>query len=151
MVYAYNQFSPGEYLLYDSSKSSLLEPDLFACAVAQMGVYDLTLLHETGAAQKKQRNRAYLNRTLGKDLTLLQQQSPIHHLDKLKTPLLIIHGEKDKRAPIEHAHKLIKKLKALNKPYQWMELETGAHSYYRPELREAVYERVLGFVQGYLQ
>jgi dipeptidyl aminopeptidase/acylaminoacyl peptidase len=44
-----------------------------------------------------------------------QYRTPLLQLESLEAPILIIHGVKDKNVSVEHAYRLEKKLKALNK------------------------------------
>jgi dipeptidyl aminopeptidase/acylaminoacyl peptidase len=42
---------------------------------------------------------------LGSDPERLRQQSPMHHVDQVRTPTLVIHSEDDLRCPLEHAQR----------------------------------------------
>ncbi|REE03118.1 alpha/beta hydrolase family protein [Citricoccus muralis] len=42
---------------------------------------------------------------MGSDPERLRQQSPLHHVDRVRTPTLVIHSEEDLRCPIEHAQR----------------------------------------------
>lgn len=42
---------------------------------------------------------------MGSDPEHLRQQSPLHHVDRVRTPTLVIHSEEDLRCPIEHAQR----------------------------------------------
>lgn len=58
-------------------------------------------------------------------------QSPVHHIAELKAPVLIIHGEDDERAPIEHAEALKEALEKQNHPYEWLVKDKEAHGFYK--------------------
>ena len=136
---------------YSALQSSIIAPDLFQCAVGIVGVYDLELMHETGSIRKRKSGRAYLEKTIGTDKDVLRANSPVRHLDKLKIPVLIVHGGEDKRVPVEHAQKLKEGLEKQGLPHQWMLLDDEGHGFYKPEHRAAVYQRTLQFLQQHLK
>ena len=47
---------------------------------------------------------------MGSDPERLRQQSPLHHVDRVRTPTLVIHSEEDLRCPIEHAQRYYRAL-----------------------------------------
>jgi dipeptidyl aminopeptidase/acylaminoacyl peptidase len=74
--------------------------------------------------------------------TELMNRSANAWVEKINSPLLIVHGKKDNRAPVEGAIELAKRLKALNKPYKMVLYPDSGHnlSEHRPELKKEVYE-----------
>ncbi len=86
------------------SNSKDYRPELFR-------VYDLELIHETGSIRNRKSGRAYLEKAIGTDKDVLRANSPVRHLDKLKIPVLIVHGGEDKRVPVEHAQMLKKRFR----------------------------------------
>jgi dipeptidyl aminopeptidase/acylaminoacyl peptidase len=48
---------------------------------------------------------------MGTDPVKLREQSPIHNLDKIKSPIMIIHGKVDRRTPFAGAKLFVKALK----------------------------------------
>lgn len=59
---------------------------------------------------------------------VLANRSVNHWAEKINSPVLIIHGEKDWRAPVEGPVELSKKLKALNKPYKLILYPNSGHT-----------------------
>uniref|UniRef100_UPI00260202F5 alpha/beta hydrolase family protein n=1 Tax=uncultured Shewanella sp. TaxID=173975 RepID=UPI00260202F5 len=90
----------GSFGGYSALQSSIIEPDLFQCAIGMYGVYDLQLMFKKGDTSRIRSGQAFLSTVLGKDATQLKAMSPTHHVDKLKAKLLLIHGGNDERAPI---------------------------------------------------
>jgi len=70
----------------------------------------------------------------------LAKRSANYWPEKINSPLLIIHGEKDWRAPVEGPIELGKKLKALNKPYKLILYPDSGHdiSENRIELKKEI-------------
>ena len=136
---------------YSALQSAVLAPDLFKCAVGIAGLYDLALMYDTGSIKSGKTGNAYLKDAIGTDTKLLKAFSPVYHLDKLKSAVLIIHGGEDERVPIEHAEVLKKGLKKRGIPFEWMVLEEEGHGFYKPEHKEQVYQRTLDFLLKYLK
>jgi dipeptidyl aminopeptidase/acylaminoacyl peptidase len=58
--------------------------------------------------------------------------SPLTHVEKVTTPLLIQHGERDVRVPLANALKFYRALKALGKTVEYDFYPGGGHVYYEP-------------------
>ncbi len=91
------------------------QPDLYSCVIAVVGVYDLEMMLEKGDIPQSRSGRNYLSQALGDDRTDLFQRSPINQIEKIKAPVLIVHGAKDRRVPIEQAEALRTRLNELKK------------------------------------
>lgn len=136
---------------YSALQSSIIEPDLFKCAIGVVGVYDLPMMFEEGDVQTRDSGMKYLKKVLGQDMKELKAQSPSYNIDKLKAPVLIVHGGTDRRAPMEQADSLISAMKKENHPYEFMELTEEGHGFYNEENRKEYYERVLGFLKKHME
>ncbi|MEQ3530015.1 S9 family peptidase [Pseudoalteromonas sp. XMcav11-Q] len=136
---------------YSALQSAILEPDLFQCAVGVVGVYDLPLMFEEGDIAQRSSGVAYLERVLGTDEKQLKEFSPSYNVEKLRVPVLIVHGGEDQRAPIEQAESLIDALKKADKPYQYYLLEDEGHGFYKPEHRLKYFKKVLAFLEKPMQ
>ncbi len=136
---------------YSALQSAILEPDLYACAIGFVGIYDLPLMFDEGDVQEHKYGMRYLNKVLGEDEAQLKAFSPVYQVDKLKTPVMLIHGEEDERAPIEHAERLKSALEAKQHPLQWMVMDKEGHGFYGEENRAEMYEAMLGFLDTHLK
>jgi len=73
---------------------------------------------------------SYIERAVGTDDSSLRAQSPVYHADKIKVPIIIAHGEIDRRVPIFHAHDLRNALDKEGIEYEWL-IESGeAHVFF---------------------
>ena len=135
---------------YSALQSSIIEPDMFKCAIGVVGVYDLPLMFEEGDVAARSSGQRYLTQVLGTDEAKLKAYSPSYNIDKLKAPVLIVHGGDDERAPIEQAEALIDALKKAKHPYEYMLLENEGHGFYKPAHRTKYYKRVLAFLDEHL-
>ncbi|MBW3139914.1 S9 family peptidase [Ferrimonas balearica] len=136
---------------YSALQSAIIEPDMFACSVGFVGVYDLPLMFEEGDVPDSGYGLRYLNKVLGQDQAQLKAFSPVYHVDKLKAPVLLIHGEEDERAPIEHAERLKAALEAKQHSLQWVVMDKEGHGFYNEDNRTEMYETLLGFLETHLK
>jgi len=135
---------------YSALQSAIRTPDLFKCAIGYAGVYDLPMLYEEGDITAIKWGDEYLNKTLGTDKAELHAQSPVYNVDKLKAPVLIIHGKDDERAPFLHAEKLKTALEKNNKPYEWLIKDKEGHGFYNETNILEMNQRILVFLNRYI-
>lgn len=126
---------------YSAVKNSLIEPSLFKCAIASSGVYDLELLIDD--SEEKEAS-ILIDRVGGEALQV--SHSVIHDINKLQIPLLLAHGSKDDRTPLEQAEVLIAQLDKHNKNYQWFEFENEGHGFFNENNQYKFYQHVLQFL-----
>lgn len=136
---------------YSALQTSIIEPELFKCAIGVVGVYDLPLMFNEGDVSKSRIGQNYLTRVLGTNQAQLQSFSPSYNAEKLTASVLIVHGGEDERAPIEQAESIISAMKQANHPYEYFLLEDEGHGFYKPEHRAAYYNRALTFLGKHLE
>lgn len=136
---------------YSALQSAILEPDMFQCAIGVVGVYDLPLMFDEGDVSERDSGQRFLEVVLGEDEEELKRFSPSYNVEKLKAPVLIVHGGEDKRAPIEQAESLISALKKENHPYIYELLDDEGHGFYKEEHRTLYYKKVLAFLNDHLK
>ncbi|WP_077603370.1 S9 family peptidase [Oceanobacillus sojae] len=87
------------------------------------------------------------------DPTELWDISPLKYAENVETPLLILHGEKDYRCPIEQGEQLFITLKHLNKEVEFVRFPNANHELSRsgnPALRVARLENICRWFEKYL-
>jgi len=140
----------GSFGAYSAIQSAALYPDIYKCAIANAGIYDLELMFEEGDVQQKRSGMSYLKRVLGTDKQQLKGMSPVNYVAKIQAPILLAHGEKDRRAPFEHAERLKDALDEEKKPYEWFVVDKEGHGFYNPENQKAYMRKVVGFLDKHL-
>ena len=135
---------------YSALQSAINQPDLYKCAIGYVGVYDLPLLYKEGDITAIKWGDAYLDKTLGTDVAAQKAQSPVYNVDKLKAPVLLIHGEDDERAPIEHALRLRTALDKKGHPYEWLVKDKEGHGFYNEENILETNQKILAFLEKYI-
>ncbi|MGG0655156.1 prolyl oligopeptidase family serine peptidase [Rummeliibacillus pycnus] len=93
---------------------------------------------------------------IGKDMNdveTLWNHSPLKYAKNIETPLLILHGEKDDRCPIEQAEQLYITLKSMGKVTQFVRFPNADHNLSRvgiPNLRQQRLEQIIDWFKKYL-
>lgn len=136
---------------YSAVQSAAIYPNTYKCAIANAGIYDLELMFEEGDVQARKSGMSYLRNVLGTDKKQLKDMSPVNYVEKIKAPLLLAHGEDDKRAPFEHVERLRNALDDANKPYEWFVLDKEEHGFYNPENQKAYMRKVISFLNRHLK
>ncbi|BFM13658.1 S9 family peptidase [Simiduia litorea] len=121
-------------------------PDLLKCAVGYVGIYDLNLMFSSGDIPMRWGGEAYLQRVLGTDEKELSNFSPINHVEKIKANVMLVHGEEDIRAPVEHAELMRKALKKAGKDPEWLLYDRSGHGVRGLNDRRELYTKLLDFL-----
>ncbi len=137
----------GSFGGYAAMQSAIAAPDLYRCAVGYAGVYDLTLMGRSGDIADTGLGRAYVRTVVGDDAAALKRGSPVHNADKLRARVLLIHGMKDERVPIEHAERLKQALEERGRAPEWLEEPKEGHGFYDEAARERMYSRLVRFLR----
>lgn len=135
---------------YAALMGAIREPQLYQCAIGAMGIYSLPMMFEAGDIADRKSGLAYLKSVLGTNIQDQKARSPVFNVEKINAGLMLIHGVRDKRAPIEQALALKSALDSIDKPYQWLELSDEGHGYFDETNRVQVYRRILAFLESYI-
>ena len=141
----------GSFGAYSALQSAVIAPDLFKCAIGVAGVYDLPLMKEEGDITSMNSGGAYLSEVIGDDESIMKAMSPAFNVHKLKSNILLVHSEKDKRTPIEQYESMSEALDKANYPYEKMIFDKEGHSLNNPENRAKYYKKMLSFVKENLK
>ena len=127
-----------------------LFPEAFAAGVDICGMSDLmTFFRDTepwiaSAAVTKYGDPAV-------DADLLERLSPIHQIDRVTVPLLVVHGALDSNVPVNEGLQVVAALRALDRDVSYLELEGEGHEYRNRASRELLMARVGAFLTSVLQ
>ena len=61
------------------------------------------------------------------DAELLRSISPIHRFDKLRAPILFVHGEHDSNVPVEESDRAVKRARELGIHVDYLRFEGEGH------------------------
>ena len=99
----------------------------FKAANAQRGVYDLTTFMGEGNAWRLVPDHFGGYPWQKETNSLLDSESPLTYVEKINTPLLIIHGDQDLRTGVIQSEMLYKSLKIMNKPVEYIRYPREGH------------------------
>ena len=136
---------------YAALMSVVREPDLYACSMPAAGVYDHDIQYKRADFTRFTRwGEKYIDQVIGPSAEDRRRASPVTYLNRLKTPLFIVHGEEDARVPVEHARELMAKLKAAGIEAEYMEKANEGHGFYKEENRVDFYKALLAFLDRHI-
>ncbi len=140
----------GSYGGYAAMWGLAKTPELYRCGITVSGVSDIgALFTDWSDVNDDAVLREELRFRVG-DATTMKSQfdevSPVRHADRIRVPVLIAHGERDRRAPIDHAKRLESALEGAHKSVQvqWYPLE--GHGFYYDDDREHFSMLAVGFL-----
>lgn len=99
----------------------------FKAANAQRGVYELSTFMGEGNAWRLVPEHFGGYPWEKETKATLDFNSPLTYVDKINTPLLIIHGDQDLRTGVIQSETLYKSLKILNKPVEYIRYPKEGH------------------------
>lgn len=140
----------GSYGAYAALTGAFREPEMFRCAVGMAGIYDLPLLFEKGDIQSIERGVNYLKLAVGTDEQELRRRSPAYNADKIRVPVLLMHGKVDERAPYAHATRMRDALEKSGNSPEWSTEWGEGHGFSDEANRVAAYELMLRFFAKHL-
>lgn len=136
--------SGASYGGYSAMMSVIREPELYRCAFAFVGVYDLERARREGnIARRVGFGRAYLDRAIGTDPERLRAHSPVHHVSRVQAELFIAHGAADEQAHYNQFHVLIEALERANIAHDQLFVSGEGHGFYKLENNVKLYSRAL--------
>lgn len=125
-------------------------PDLFAAGADLFGVVNF----ETFFAQSEPWMAAVSTIEYGDpktQLEMLRSLSPIHKVDRVKTPLLVLHGANDTNVPVVEAEQVVNSLKARNVPVEYILFPDEGHGWRKTANRIRSTVALVQFFGAHLQ
>ena len=127
----------------------LLNDSIFTAAISKYPVIDLNDMHYNTHRFEKD----YLNSLVGnyaKNHDDYINRSPINHINKIKKPILLFHGKKDKVISYKQTLKIQKILIKNNKYSEVIFFENEGHGFKNLETKELVMQKSLDFLKNAL-
>jgi dipeptidyl aminopeptidase/acylaminoacyl peptidase len=125
-------------------------PDLWAAGIDVVGICNfVTFMEKTGAYRRAHREAEYGN--LREHRAFFEKISPIHHVDQIKCPMMVIHGANDPRVPVEEAEQIVAALRKRHIPVEYLRYEDEGHGLAKLKNRLDAYPKMASFLDKYLQ
>lgn len=127
---------------------SLAQSDRFACGVSHAGVFDpAALWGETDA-------RWFPEWEFGgppwAPSAMYDKWSPARYAHRIRAPMLLTHGGRDFRVPVEQSLRLFSTLRRRGLPVRFLHLPEEGHLVRDPQALRTWYDATLGFLRGCL-
>ncbi|MCS6899997.1 MAG: S9 family peptidase [Myxococcales bacterium] len=140
----------GSYGGYMVLAALTLQPELWAAGVDVVGIANFrTFLEKTAPYRRAQREAEY--GSLERDGALLDRLFPLHRVNRIRAPLLVIHGANDPRVPVGEAEQMVAALKQRGREVIYLRFDDEGHGLSRRENQLTAYTRVLEFFQQHLK
>ena len=134
----------GSYGGYMTLAAITLYPELWVAACDIVGIANFrTFLERTAPYRRALREAEY--GSLANDSALLDQISPIHRVDRIVAPLMVIHGANDPRVPIHEAEQIVSALRSRGRTVEYVRFENEGHGVARRENRIVAYGQLVRF------
>jgi len=147
----------GSYGGYATMMGLVREPGLFKCGINVVGVTDLNWWLDLGYTDFNRWDAdaatAWLTRTIGDpraDAEMMRANSPRLQAERIKAPVLFVHGGGDVRVPIKHAEGMRDAMKARDLPFEWVVYPEEGHGFIKESNRTDFYRRMEAFLARHL-
>jgi dipeptidyl aminopeptidase/acylaminoacyl peptidase len=135
---------------YSALMLAAREPAMFKCAVGYAGIYDLNLLYKEDATRRDKTRFNIIDKYIGQDKEQLNRFSPVLLASQITSPVMLVHGEKDKVAPFEHAEAMRAALVKVNRAPEWMAVPNEEHGFYDTKNVTKFYEKLEAFLEKHI-
>jgi dipeptidyl aminopeptidase/acylaminoacyl peptidase len=123
-------------------------PELYAAACDNVGIANfVSFLQNTAAYRRHLRESEYGPLS---DSAFLRSISPVSQVDKVKTPLLIVHGENDPRVPVGEARQMAKAISERGGIVDTLIFPDEGHGVAKRPNIMITYRRIVDFFKKYL-
>ncbi len=125
-------------------------PELFAAAIELYGVVDRTLFVERTNPQSATRWMMKMGGTPAEKPETYRRANVLLSIDKVRTPLLVMHGENDPQVPPAESEVFVKALRAQHKTVFYFTYPGELHGFAQPSHRLDAWAKQLAFFDHYL-
>jgi len=148
----------GSYGGYSTLMGLVRDPDLYRCGAAWAAVTEPMRMLEGSwwwsDDISDQVRRHDLPQLLGDpkaDAAMLKAISPLQQAARIKAPVLLVHGESDKRVPFVHAKEMREALRRHGNEPEWLTFSDEAHGWQKPENQVAFARKLEDFLAKHLK
>lgn len=126
-------------------------PDLFAAAIELYGVVDRATYNERTNRSAAVRWEIKMGGTPQEKPEVYRNANVLLSVAKIRTPLLIMHGEEDPQVPPYESAQFVNALKRTNKTFWYFTYPHEGHGFQQPDHRMDSMRKQVAFLNKYLQ
>lgn len=124
-------------------------PDMWGAGLESIGIVDfVNFLKNTSDYRRKLRESEYGPLS---DPKFLKSVSPIHKIDRIKAPLMVVHGKNDPRVPVSEAYLIIDNLKKRGIKVEALIFPDEGHGARKRKNRLKMYRTMVEFFDRHLK
>lgn len=140
---AVNGWSYGGFM----TSTIVTKTDRFESAIVGAAVTNLASF--TGTADIPEFARSYFRSWPWEDPTVYVERSALFHAGNVKTPSLVVHGDRDERVPVSQGWEFYNALKAVGVATELLILPRQTHGIREPKLLRTCHERFLQWTEAH--
>lgn len=127
-------------------------PEYWRCGIDFFGPSNLLTLIETSPPFW----RGMVLKLIGdpdneKERKLIEERSPVNHVDNVKCPMLIVQGARDYRVKKSESDQIVEKLKAKGIDVKYIVFEDEGHGFTKEKNRKIAYKESIKFLLDHLK
>jgi dipeptidyl aminopeptidase/acylaminoacyl peptidase len=126
-------------------------PDLFVCAIELYGVVDRATFNERTNRNSAIRWMMKMGGTPEEKPEVYRKANTLADVARIKTPLLVMHGENDPQVPPYESAQFVRALKEQGKVYYYFTYPNELHGFSQRDHRLDAWRRQLAFLEKYIQ
>jgi dipeptidyl aminopeptidase/acylaminoacyl peptidase len=125
-------------------------PELFTAGIDIVGISNfVTFLKNTSGYRRAHREAEY--GSLARDRDFLESISPLNRADRIRGPLMVVHGANDPRVPLSEAEQLVEALESRGVPTQFLVFDDEGHGIVKLENKLIAYGAIVAFLEKHLR
>jgi acylaminoacyl-peptidase len=137
----------GSYGGYGTAQSLVRHADFYDCGIIIAGFFDIEALVNKTDVTDSYTGRQYMKAATGGTLEEQRNISPLRNLDKIKAPILLLHGKKDERTPFKGAEEMVSAMKKAGLDFEYKYYNKEGHGNRKMENRVDEWQRVAKFLE----
>ncbi|MGB5210146.1 MAG: S9 family peptidase [Gammaproteobacteria bacterium] len=138
---------------YAALMGLIKSPELYRCGISYAGVTDRKLLYRNDRLRFDEGGESNADVLYGNpeaDPALFDATSPVNHVDRIRAPVLVAHGQVDGQVDIRHFRLLTRQLKKHDKQFDSFERRFEGHGLIKEANRIAFYQSLEDFLARYM-
>ena len=137
----------GSYGGYGTAQSLVRHADFYDCGIIIAGFFDMEALYSKTDITDSYQGRQYMKAAAGGTEEHRRSISPIRNLNKIKAPILLMHGTEDKRTPYKGARDMVDAMKKAGLDFEHKFYKKEGHGNRKMENRIDEWQRIAKFLK----
>ncbi|MGB5943548.1 MAG: S9 family peptidase [Leeuwenhoekiella sp.] len=129
-------------------------PDLYACGVDYVGVSNIFTFMDTMPAYwqpyKEIVKEIWYDQDNPEERIIMEEVSPVYHIDKIEVPLMVVQGANDPRVNIDESDQIVSALREKDVDVPYMVKYDEGHGFAKEENSLDLYKAMMGFYAKHL-